>query len=78
MKEDELSRKADELEAKNEKLEKELQAAQAGLVTNTIVSVCFLYKIIYLLRGPINDPSSRSTLISFVPPSNSLVSISNS
>ena len=36
MKEDELSRKADELEAKNEKLEKELEAARAGLVTKTI------------------------------------------
>ena len=39
---------------------------------------CFLlYKIIYLPGGQINDPSSGKYYFSFVPPSNSLVSVSD-
>ena len=51
MKEDELSKKADELEAKNEKLEKELEAARAGLVTKTIFQFDFCIKSFICLEG---------------------------
>ena len=36
---------------------------------------CFFYKIIDLPKGQINYPSEEWTLFSFVPPSNSLVSV---
>ena len=47
-----------------------------GLATKTIFSVYFLLKIIDLSGGQINDPSSGKHFFS-VPPSNTLVSVSD-
>ena len=55
-----------------------VQRPPGSLATNSIY-FCFLFckKIIDLPGGQINDPSSGETLFSSVPPSNSLVSVTN-
>ena len=49
-----------------------------GLTTDSIFHVSFfLYEIIDMPGGQINDPLVEETLFSSVPPSNSLVSVSD-
>ena len=48
-----------------------------AVATNSFIPACFLKKIIDLPGGQNNDPSLGKTLFSFSPPSNSLVSVSD-
>ena len=54
------------------------QRENPGQATNSIISAfLFCKKIIDLPGGQINEPSSGKTLFSVVPPSNSLISVSD-